>query len=96
MTDIVERLRQCIENFELAQEAADEIEDMRATLDKSAKFAYSAVHAERAAILEMIDQSEKRAFAARKGAKTNMANYYNGWIDSLSLLAAAIKTRLGK
>jgi hypothetical protein len=32
MTDIVERLRQCDENFELAQEAADEIETLRTRL----------------------------------------------------------------
>jgi hypothetical protein len=73
--------------------AADEIEDMCATLDKSAKLALTAVHAERAAILEMIEQSEKRAYAARKGTKTSMANYYDGCVDSLSLLAAAIKAR---
>jgi hypothetical protein len=75
------------------RKAATELEDMRATLDKSAKLALLAVHAERAAILEMIEQSEKRAHAARRGAKTSMANYYDGCVDSLSLLAAAIKAR---
>ena len=73
------------------RKAATELEDMRATLDKSAKFALLAVHAERAAILEMIEQSEKRAFAARKGTKTS--SYYDGCVDSLSLLAAAIRAR---
>jgi hypothetical protein len=53
----------------------------------------SAVHAERAAILEMIEQSDKRAYAARKGTETSMANYYDGCVDSLSLIAAAIKAR---
>jgi hypothetical protein len=33
------------------RKAADELEDMRATLDKSAKLALAAVHAERAAIV---------------------------------------------
>jgi hypothetical protein len=75
------------------RKAAGELEVMRATLDKGAKLALTAVHAERKAILEMIEQSEKRAYAARKGTKTSMANYYDGCVDSLSLLAAAIKAR---
>jgi hypothetical protein len=33
MTDIVERLRQCDENFDLVQEAADEIKNLRKRLD---------------------------------------------------------------
>jgi hypothetical protein len=47
-TDIVERLRSC--NRQHCDEAADEIERLRADLDKSAKLAYSAVRTERAAI----------------------------------------------
>jgi hypothetical protein len=90
----IERLREHKQqSLTLIKEQQNEIEDMRATLDKSAKLAYSAVRAERKAILEMIEQSEKRAYAARKGAKTGMANYYDGCVDSLSLLAAAIKAR---
>jgi hypothetical protein len=40
------------------RQAADELEDMHVTLDKSAKLALLAVRAERKAILEMIEQSE--------------------------------------
>jgi hypothetical protein len=39
--------------------AADELEALRADLDKSAKFAYSAVHAERAAIVELVESFER-------------------------------------
>jgi hypothetical protein len=75
------------------RKAADELEHLRAALGQCSKLALSAVHAERAAVLEMIEQSEKRAYAARQGTKTSMANYYDGCVDSLSLLAAAIKAR---
>jgi hypothetical protein len=39
MTDIVERLRQCDENFDLVQEAADDIERLRTVLRVIAKLA---------------------------------------------------------
>jgi hypothetical protein len=38
-TDIVERLRQCDENFDLVQEAADEIERLRSALSEIARLA---------------------------------------------------------
>ena len=44
MTDIVERLRQCDENFDLVQETADEIERLS-----------EAVRADREAILNLIE-----------------------------------------
>ena len=54
MTDIVERLKRSIRELErlplhtqMLQEAADEIEALRADLDRAAKLAYSAVRAER-------------------------------------------------
>ena len=50
MTDIVERLRQCDENFELAQEAADEIERLRAALEKLVQTSLTAYHESEAAI----------------------------------------------
>jgi hypothetical protein len=43
----------------LFKEAADEIEAVRASLDKSAKLALSAVHAEREAILELIESYQR-------------------------------------
>jgi hypothetical protein len=43
------------QDAEKLRKAADELEDLYDTLDKSAKLAYSAVLAERAAILELID-----------------------------------------
>jgi hypothetical protein len=44
MSDIVERLRQCDENFELAQEAADEIERLHAALEKLLQASMTAYH----------------------------------------------------
>jgi hypothetical protein len=63
-SDIAERLRVMADDLVLfkeidigaddMREAADEIEALRAELDKCAKLALSAVHAERAAILKII------------------------------------------
>jgi hypothetical protein len=50
MTDIVERLLQCDENFELAQEAADEIEKLREALEKLVQTSLTAYHESEAAI----------------------------------------------
>jgi hypothetical protein len=44
MSDIVERLRQCDENFELAQEAADEIERLHAAFEKLPQASMTAYH----------------------------------------------------
>jgi hypothetical protein len=74
MTDIVERLRAIgaahagyllsHEDTDDITEAADEIERLRADLDKSAKVAYSAVRAERAAIVAFIDRHKKQRVEA--------------------------------
>ena len=60
MTDIVERLRDPSrrsvgDDDAVMAEAADEIEVLRAEMDQAVKLAYSAVRAERAAILELIE-----------------------------------------
>jgi hypothetical protein len=84
MTDIVDRLRARNDIFGAptyaALEAADEIERLRADLDKSAKLALSAVHTERAAILELIE-------AQRADAHLYNADY------ALKTVAAAIRAR---
>jgi len=82
MSDIVKRLRDPMIDFAFGDRlmAADELEDLRAALDKSAKLAYSAVHAERAAILELIE-AERRA----------NGHLYDG--GCLQNVAAAIKAR---
>src|ERR1700757_1854068 len=52
----IERLREHKQqSLTLIKEQQNELEDMRATLDKSAKLALTAVHAERAAILELVE-----------------------------------------
>jgi hypothetical protein len=65
-SDIAERLRVMADDLVLfkeidtgaddMREAADEIEALRADLDKSAKLAYSAVLAERAGIVELVEK----------------------------------------
>ena len=87
-TDIVERPR--AENADprnwrrMYGEAADEIEALRADLDKCAKLALSAVAAERAAILAM-----NQALASAEGRTASD-------VTMLSGLAAAIQAREGK
>jgi hypothetical protein len=88
MTDIVKRLRQCDENFELVQEAADEIERLRAENDKCARLIagsvldrQKAVAAEREAILELIESE-----------RADYANMYLGDY-ALQTIAAAIRAR---
>ena len=89
-SDIAERLRVMADDLVLfkeidtgaddMREAADEIEALRADLDKCAKLALSAVHAERAAILELIE-------AQRADAHLYNADY------ALKTVAAAIRAR---
>jgi hypothetical protein len=62
------------------RKAADELEDLRAAMDQSAKLAYSAVRAEPAAILELIE------------AQRTDAHLYDGDY-CLRTVAAAIKAR---
>jgi hypothetical protein len=50
------------------RKAAGELEDMRATLDKGAKLALTAVHAERAAILAMIEAFADEQLVGRRAA----------------------------
>jgi hypothetical protein len=89
-SDIAERLRVMADDLVLfkeidtgaddMREAADEIEALRADLDKCAKLALSAVHAEREAILELIE-------AQRADAHLYNADY------ALETVAAAIRAR---
>jgi hypothetical protein len=67
-------------------EAADEIERLRADLDKSAKLAYSAVRAERAAIVALIDRHKKQRVEAD-------SLWDEGYEAALDNIAAAIKAR---
>jgi hypothetical protein len=62
----------------------DEIEDMRATLDKSAKLALTAVRAERAAIVAFIDRHKKQRVEAD-------SLWDEGYEAALDNIAAAIK-----
>jgi predicted signal transduction protein with EAL and GGDEF domain len=91
-SDILARLRDPMKNFDFAdrlivaheieklRKAADELEDMRAVMDQSVKLALSAVHAERAAILELIE-------VQRADAHLYNADY------ALKTVAAAIRAR---
>ena len=67
-------------------EAADEIEALRADLDKSAKRALSAVHAERAAIVELIESF------ARSWDQDDVTS----WHEAAKRIAVAIKARGNK
>jgi hypothetical protein len=79
-SDIVERLRQCDENFELVQEAADEIECLRGhNLDDRRK----TVAAERAAILELVESY------VRSWDQDDVTS----WHEAAKRIAAAIKAR---
>jgi hypothetical protein len=65
----------------ILRKAADELEDMRAIMDRSVKLAYSAVRAEREAILELIESE-----------RADYANMYLGDY-ALQTIAAAIRAR---
>jgi hypothetical protein len=80
----IERLREHKQqSLTLIKEQQNELEDMRATLDKSAKLALLAVHAERAAILELVESFER---AWLKDVATS-------WHVAAAHIAAAIRAR---
>jgi hypothetical protein len=83
----IERLREHKQqSLTLIKEQQNEIEDMRATLDKSAKLALSAVRAERAAIVAFIDRHKKQRVEAD-------SLWDEGYEAALDNIAAAIKAR---
>ena len=91
MTDIVERLRDPAhrsvgEDAIIMAEAADEIEALRAEMDQSVKLAYSAVRAERAAIVAFIDRHKKQRVLAD-------SIWDEGYEAAPDNIAAAIKAR---
>jgi hypothetical protein len=89
-SDIVARLR--AENADprnwrrMYGEAADEIEALRADLNKAAKLAYSAVRAERAAIVAFIDRHKKQRVLAD-------SIWDEGYEAALDSITAGIKAR---
>jgi hypothetical protein len=72
------------------RKAADELEDMRAIMDQSAKLAYSAVRAERAAILELVETTLKDASRKADAAAPKDWSYVYA---PLLAIAAAIRAR---
>jgi hypothetical protein len=72
------------------RKAAAELEDMRAILDKSAKLALTAVHAERAAILELVETTLKDASLKADAAAPKDWSYVYA---PLLAIAAAIRAR---
>jgi hypothetical protein len=83
----IERLREHKQqSLTLIKEQQNELEDMRATLDKSAKLALSAVRAERAAIVAFIDRHKKQRVEAD-------SLWDEGYEAALDNIAAAIKAR---
>jgi hypothetical protein len=88
-SDIAERLRVMADaGADDMREAADEIEALRADLDKSAKLALSAVRAERAAIVAIVDTE----LTAARSLHTS-DEYKQGSIDTGQAIAADIKAR---
>jgi hypothetical protein len=65
------------------RQAADELEDMHVTLDKSAKLALLAVHAERAAIMELVESFEREW----------LKDVATSWHVAAAHIAAAIRAR---
>jgi hypothetical protein len=87
-SDLVKKLRDPMVDFDYSDRliAADEIEDLRAALGKSAKLALTAVHAERAAIVAFIDRHKKQRVEAD-------SLWDEGYEAALDNIAAAIKAR---
>ena len=82
-SDIVERLRQCDENFELVQEAADEIERLREYVLHNLDDRHKAVAGERAAILGLVESF------VRSWDQDDVTS----WHEAAKRIAAAIKAR---
>jgi hypothetical protein len=104
MTDILERLRdpKCAEYvWNIRQEAADEIERLRAAgrtanrilADAQAATA-DAVANERAAVRQLIERERRDAIAKRRKAdEVALNSYFTGAVDYLGAVAEAIEER---